>query len=72
MKKPKVLIANRFPEETAEYIARFCDCEAWEGEGMMPRELLLGKLSDIEGLLLSDFSIDEELLEAAPKLKVVS
>jgi gluconate 2-dehydrogenase len=72
LKKSKVLIANKFPAEAAEYIARFCDCEAWEGEGMMPRELLLEKLSDIEGLLLSDFAIDEELLEAAPKLRAVS
>lgn len=72
LNRPKVLIANKFPAEAAEYISRFCDCEAWEGKGMMPRELLLEKLSDIEGLLLSDFAIDEELLEAAPKLRAVS
>lgn len=72
LNRPKVLIANKFPAEASEYISRFCDCEVWDGGGMMPRELLLGKLSDIEGLLLSDFSIDEELLKAAPKLRVVS
>lgn len=45
----------------------------WEGEGPIPREVLLEQVADSEGLLcmLTD-AIDQELLDAAPRLRVVS
>ncbi len=72
MGKHKVYIAQKIPKKVEEYIANFCDYEKWEGEGPIPRSELLKKIHDKEGLLLAGISIDEELLNHAPKLKVVS
>lgn len=72
MVKHKVYIAQKVPKKVEDYIANFCDYEKWEGEGPIPRSELLKKIHDKEGLLLAGISIDEELLNHAPKLKVVS
>jgi glyoxylate reductase len=51
----------------------FCDTEVWEGDLPPPRETLLQKVRDAEGLvcLLTD-RIDAELLNKAPRLRVIS
>ncbi|MGE5630562.1 MAG: 2-hydroxyacid dehydrogenase [Caulobacteraceae bacterium] len=72
MTRPKVFIAKKIPGHVEEYIASFCDYERWDSEELIPREVLLEKLHDKEGLILSGISIDEELLKHAPKLRVVS
>lgn len=72
MNRPKVFLASKLPAEAEDYIARFCDCEKWEGKGTISKEELLQKLSDKEGVILSGITIDEELLEHAHNLKVVS
>lgn len=72
MGKHKVYIAQKVPKKVEDYIANFCDYEKWKGEGPIPRSELLKKIHDKEGLLLAGISIDEELLNHAPKLKVVS
>lgn len=72
MGKHKVYIAQKIPKKVEDYIANFCDYEKWEGEDPIPRSELLKKIHDKEGLLLAGISIDEELLNHAPKLKVVS
>jgi len=73
MGKPKVYVTRLIPEEGLEMVREFCDAEVWEGELPPPREVLLEKVRDIEGLLclLTD-KVDAELMDAAPKLKVVS
>lgn len=72
MNKPKIYIAQRIPKEVENYIARFCDYEKWEGEKEVSRSELLDKLSDKDGALLSDFCINQELLNRAPKLRAIS
>ena len=72
MKKHKIYITEDIPTEVEKYIAKYCDYEKWEGTGVIPRNELLKKLKDIEGLLLVGKKIDEELLNHAPKLKAVS
>jgi glyoxylate reductase len=54
-------------------IHSFCDAKVWEGELPPPRDVLLNSVGDLEGLLslLTD-KIDAELMDRAPKLKVVS
>jgi lactate dehydrogenase-like 2-hydroxyacid dehydrogenase len=49
------------------------DVSVWRGKGPVPRDLLLAEVASAQGLvsMLSDV-IDTELLEAAPKLTVVS
>lgn len=72
MNKPKIYIAQPIPREVESYIAKFCDYEKWDGEQAVPRSELLDKLSDKEGILLSGFWINEELLNRGPKLRVIS
>jgi glyoxylate reductase len=54
-------------------ILAFCDAKVWEGELPPPRDVLLNNVAELEGLLslLTD-KIDAELMDKAPKLKVVS
>jgi glyoxylate/hydroxypyruvate/2-ketogluconate reductase len=72
MTKPKVYVLNSIPREAEEYISQYCDVEKWDSSDPIPREELLQKISDAEGLLLVGTKIDDELLEHAPKLRVVS
>jgi glyoxylate reductase len=49
------------------------DFKIWEKEGAPPRDELMHELEDVEGLLSGlPIRVDEELMNAAPKLKVVS
>lgn len=71
MNKPKVLIAKKIPSYVEEYIGKYCDYEKYypeENDGIS----LLEKLRDKEGFLQSGIKIDDELLNSAPNLKVVS
>ncbi|OCT13518.1 bifunctional glyoxylate/hydroxypyruvate reductase B [Paenibacillus pectinilyticus] len=70
--RPKVFLAKQVPCEVEAYIAQHCDYRMWDREEEIPRQQLLEELSDADGLLISGGSIDHELLEHAPKLKIVS
>lgn len=72
MNKPKVYIAEKLPQEALDYIGRYCDYEMWQGEERITREQLLSKLYDKEGVILFGTKVDDEFLNAAPSLKVVS
>jgi len=73
MAKPKVFVTRKMAQEALDKIAAATEMELWEDELPPPRDILMKKVQDIEGLLclLTD-KIDGELLDAAPKLKVVS
>ncbi|MGF9967167.1 2-hydroxyacid dehydrogenase [Bacillus rhizoplanae] len=70
--KQRVYIAEQVPAFVEEYIAEHYEYEAWNESGKIPRHILLEKVKDIHGLLNFGTIIDEELLQAAPQLKVVS
>ncbi|WP_238883975.1 D-glycerate dehydrogenase [Clostridium sp. YIM B02551] len=72
MDKPKVFIARKILDENKEYLEKYCDLETWDSDLEITREELLDRLSDKEGLLTVGTKIDEELLNRAPKLKIVS
>jgi len=71
--KPKVYVTRLVPQEGIDALRQDCEVEVWEGARPVPRDILLEKVSDIEGLycLLTE-RVDEELLDAAPHLRVVS
>ena len=71
--KPKVYVSRLLTKPAMDRIHSFCDAEVWEGELPPPREVLLEKVRNVEGLLslLTD-KVDAELMDKAPKLKVVS
>ncbi len=73
MPKPKVFITRIVPAKGIEMVREVCEVDLWESDDVVPREILLQKVQDIDGLycLLTD-KVDAELLDRAPRLKVVS
>lgn len=71
--KPKVYVTRQVPEAGIAMLKSECEVEIWEGELPVPRDVLLEKVRDIDGLycLLTE-RIDQELLNAAPRLRVIS
>jgi len=71
--KPKVYVTRRVPDAGLDLVLDACDAEVWEGDLPVPRDLLLEKVRAVEGLycLLTE-RIDDELLDAALELRVVS
>lgn len=71
--RAKVYVTRLLPKPAMDQIHSFCDAEVWEGELPPPRDILLEKVRDVEGLLslLTD-KIDAELMDKAPKLRVIS
>ncbi len=73
MAKPKVFVTRPFPDVGLKRVLAECDAEVWPGPLPPPREVLLEKVRDIEGLLsMLTEQIDAELMDAAPRLKVIS
>ncbi len=70
--KTKIYVARRIPEEGLRWLQDF-DMRMWEGDGPVPREVLMREAADCEGLLamLTD-RVDGEVLDACPHLRVVS
>jgi len=68
----RVYVTKKLPDDHLERLARYSPT-VWEGRGPVPRRLLLEEVEAVKGLLcmLTD-RIDEDLLEAAPRLEVVS
>ncbi len=73
MARPRVFVSRRIPEVGLQAIAAECDVEVWPEPLPPPADELLRRVRDCDGLvsLLTD-RIDGPLLDAAPKLKVVS
>ncbi len=73
MGKPKVFVARVIPDAGLDRIRDFCDATIWQDELPPPRDVLLREARDADGLvsLLTDH-IDPELMDACPRLRVVS
>ncbi|MCL5039320.1 MAG: D-glycerate dehydrogenase [Firmicutes bacterium] len=74
MTKPKVYITRLIPEAALEIIAGACDYRIWPEEGTpVPRDILLQEIPTVAGVftLLTE-KVDEELLRAAPRVKIVA
>ncbi|MDR3230556.1 MAG: D-glycerate dehydrogenase [Synergistaceae bacterium] len=73
MPLPKAYVCLPIQEVGLKILRGAVDFKIWEKEGAPPRDELLKNLKDVEGLLSGlPVRVDEELLNAAPKLKVVS
>ena len=73
MTGPKVVVTCEPPGPALSRVFAQCDTWMWERNRPMPRELLLEKVRDAEGLhTIYVDEVDEELLRAAPALRTVS
>jgi len=69
----KVYATFKLPEDTIQFLQEHVELEYWEGEGIIPREILLEKVKNVTGLYVSmQEKVDKELFDHAPSLKVVS
>ncbi len=73
MSRPRVFVARRIPAAGLDRIVAACDAEIWPDQLPPSYDVIRKKIADCDGLvsLLTD-KIDGPLLDAAPKLKVVS
>jgi glyoxylate reductase len=71
--KPKVFVTRRIPDAGLDKIKQHADAEVWPEPLPPPYDLVRQKAAGCDGLvaLLTD-KIDAALLDAAPRLKVVS
>ncbi|HKJ96056.1 MAG TPA: D-glycerate dehydrogenase [Gammaproteobacteria bacterium] len=67
-----VFISHPIPAEVRAYLDDHCRCSAWQGGLPVPRKAILEGVSEAEGLLTVGGRIDDELLDHAPNLRVVS
>lgn len=69
----KVLITARIPEEVLSLLSKHCEIEAYDRDTPMDRHTLLEGVRDKDGLLstITD-RIDEEMLEMAPRLRMIA
>lgn len=73
MAKPKVYATHPLFEEARNILDANCDVEFWTDSERPPREEVLRRVKDKEGLVcLLTEKINEELLRAAPKLRIVA
>jgi len=73
MPKPKVYATHQLFEEAREILEATCDMEYWTNEERPPREEVLRRVKDKEGLVcLLTEKVNDELLRAAPKLRIAA
>jgi len=69
--RQKIYVTHRIHHRHIEALTPDFDVTEFDGDALVPRAELLRSLSDVDGLL-GRATIDAELLNAAPKLRVVS
>jgi len=72
--RPRVYVTRRLPQPALDIIRPIADFTLWDREDVPPsREVLLREVTQVDGLLslLTD-RIDGEVMDAAPRLRVVS
>jgi glyoxylate reductase len=73
MPKPKVYATHALFEEARAILDAACDVDYWTGEERPPREEVLRRVKDKEGLIcLLTEKVNDELLRAAPKLRIAA
>jgi glyoxylate reductase len=73
MTKPRVLVTRVIPDAGLDEIRQTCEVVLWEEDAPPPREVILRDIAHVEGVLpLVTDKIDDEVMDAAPGLKVIS
>src|SRR5689334_10082404 len=73
MAKPKVLATHRLFDPARKILQEHCEVEYWEKPERPPREEVLRQVKDKEALVcLLTEKVDDELLRAAPKLRIAA
>ena len=71
--KPKALVTRKIFEEALDYLEEHVEYEIGAGEGELTQQVLLEKVEDKQGILsLLVDTIDREVIDAAPQLKIIA
>ena len=68
----KVYVCRNWFRDVLDRLAQLHEMRVWEGEDSPPWDVLLAQVTDIEGLIPVGNPIDAEVINAAPKLRVIS
>ena len=73
MAKPKVFATHRLFDDARKILQEHCDAEYWDKPERPPREEVLRRIRDKEGLIcLLTEKVNDELLQAAPRLRIAA
>lgn len=74
MTRPKVYITRKIPDPAIALLTESLDVSVWpEEDVVVPRDVLVREVKEIDGLLcVLTEKVDRELLDAAPRLKIVA
>ena len=74
MAKPRIFLTRRLPAVATAAVEEACEVSRWDSEQQpIPRDELLRGVAEADGLLsLITDRVDAELLEAAPRLRIVA
>jgi len=73
MAKPKVFATHQLFDEARQILDAACDMEYWTNDERPPREEVLRRVKDKEGLVcLLTEKVNDELLRVAPKLRIAA
>jgi glyoxylate reductase len=73
MPQPKVFVTRLIPESGLSLVRDFCEVDIWPDDAPPPRDDLLRRVRDVEGLLcMLTERVDAELMDAGPHLRVLS
>ena len=73
MSKPRVFATHRLFDAARQILHEHCETEYWDKPERPPREEVLRRLKDKEGLIcLLTEKVNDELLRAAPKLRIAA
>ncbi len=70
---PEFSLREAIPEKDPKHMAEVFDVEIWQDRAQPPGKILANKIRKVDGLvsMLSD-KIDREILDAAPRLKIIA
>jgi glyoxylate reductase len=72
LQQPKVLITRPIQQSVIDQISRHCDVQVHPVDEPMPPELLASSMRDVDGVMPAGVRISKEIIDAAPRLRVVS
>ncbi|HET7106296.1 MAG TPA: D-glycerate dehydrogenase [Candidatus Acidoferrum sp.] len=73
MARPKVFATHQLFDEARQILDTACDVEYWTNEERPPREEVLRRVKDKEGLVcLLTEKVNDDLLRASPKLRIAA
>ncbi len=70
--RPKVLITRPIQQSVIDKVSQHCDVQVHPVDEPMPPALLASAMRDVEGVMPAGVRISKEIIEAAPRLRVVS